>query len=59
MNSQNNNVSETTVGSLASKYVTFPIREHGLWKKYKDAVATFDTRRNNFNKRHRRFGKKN
>ena len=43
MNSQNNNVSETTVGSLASKYVTFPIREHGLWKKYKDAVATFWT----------------
>lgn len=43
MNSQNNNVSKTKVGSLASKYVTFPIREHGLWKKYKDAVATFWT----------------
>lgn len=43
MNSQNNNVSETKVGSLASKYVTFPIREHELWKKYKDAVATFWT----------------
>lgn len=43
MNSQVSVTENKTAGSLAKKYVTFPIEEQHLWKKYKDAVATFWT----------------
>ena len=43
MNSQVSVTENKTVGSLAKKYVTFPIEEKHLWKKYKDAVSTFWT----------------
>lgn len=43
MNSQVSVTENNTAGSLAKKYVTFPIEEQHLWKKYKDAVATFWT----------------
>ena len=43
MNSQVSVTENKTAGSLAKKYVTFPIEEQHLWKKYKDAVSTFWT----------------
>jgi len=43
MNPQVSVTENKTAGSLAKKYVTFPIEEQHLWKKYKDAVATFWT----------------
>ena len=43
MNSQISVSQNKTAGSLARKYVTFPIQEDNLWKKYKTAVSTFWT----------------
>lgn len=43
MNSQISVSQNKTAGSLARKYVTFPIQEDNLWKKYKTSVSTFWT----------------
>jgi ribonucleotide reductase beta subunit family protein with ferritin-like domain len=41
MNTDNTKQSNNKVGSVAKKYVTFPIEHTDLWTFYKKAVATF------------------